>query len=190
MTDHTPLTHCLVLVNEWAALRGVALKASLVSAQENKATGFKPLLNVCLRTFDSNSGVRVMTIGTADFAFQNRVVVRQLELRPHFQVTLETSLRRLPRIDNSVRRASALNVKTPRTVTRLTTNVLRVLAFCLEPRMRRSAKVAHDVFVAGLTFFGANELGAGNARRSKNCSIGGAAGKQNYRQRGSSSGTP
>ena len=32
MADHTTLTHCLMLVNKRAALRGVALEASFVSA--------------------------------------------------------------------------------------------------------------------------------------------------------------
>jgi hypothetical protein len=152
MADDTALTHCLVLVNKWAPLLRVALEASLVSAQESEATAFECLLNVSLCTFNSDPGMRVVTIGAAHFAFQHRVMMRQLELRPDFQVTLETSLRRLTRIDNSVRRASALYVQAPGTMTRLAANVLRVLPFCLEPRMRRGAKIAHDLFVAGPAF--------------------------------------
>ena len=93
MADHTTLPHRLVLVNKGAALGGMALKASLVSAQESKAAAFERLLNICLRTFDSDPDVRVVAIGAAHFAFQHRMVVRQLKLRPHFQVTLETSFR-------------------------------------------------------------------------------------------------
>ena len=93
MADHTTLTQCLVLVNKRAALRGVALKTSFVSAQESKAAAFERLLNIGAAAFDRDSLVRVVTIGATHFAFQHRMVVRQLELRPHFQVTLETSFR-------------------------------------------------------------------------------------------------
>lgn len=153
MADHTTLTHCLVLVDKRAALRGVALEAGFVSAQESKAATFEHLLNICLCAFNCHPDVRVVAIGTAHSAFQHRMMVRQLELRPYFQVTLETSFRRLPRIDNSVRRAAAFDVKTPRAVTRLTANVLRVLAFCLQSRVRRGAKVARDLLMAGSAFF-------------------------------------
>ena len=105
-------------------------------------------------------------------------------------MTLETSFRRLTRIDDRVRRTAAFYVQTSRPVTRLTTNVLRVLAFCLQSRMRRSTKVAHDLFMAGFTFLRADEFRAGNAGRRKNGSIGGAAGKENDGKRGSSSQAP
>jgi hypothetical protein len=83
-------------------LLGVALEAGFVSAQESEATAFQHLLNICRRTFDSNAHMWIVTIGAAHFAFQHRMVVRQLELRSHFQVTLETSFGRLTRIDNRV----------------------------------------------------------------------------------------
>ena len=76
MTDHTTLPHRLVLINKGAALGGMALKASLVSAQESKAAALECLLNICLCTFNSNLDVRVVTIGAAHFAFQHRMVVR------------------------------------------------------------------------------------------------------------------
>ena len=152
MADDTALTHCLVLVNKWAPLLRVALEASLVSAQESEATAFECLLNVSLCTFNSDPGMRVVTIGAAHFAFQHRMVVRQLECRANFQVTLETSFRRLTRIDDRVRRASAFYVQTSRPMTRLTANILRVLSFCLQSRVRRCFEITHDLFVAGPAF--------------------------------------
>ena len=110
MADHTTLTHCLMLVNKGAALRGVALEASFVSAQESKAAALERLLGVGPAAFDRDSDMRVVTIGATHFAFQHRMVVRQLELCPHFQVTLETSFRRLPRIDDRVRGAAAFDM--------------------------------------------------------------------------------
>ena len=148
MADHTTLTQCLVLINPRAPLLGVALKASFVSAQESKPTGFEVLLNVCRCAFDRDSLVRVVTIGAAHFAFEHRMVVRQLKLCPHFQVTLKTSFRRLARIDNRVRCASARDVQAARAVTRLTANILRVLSFCLQSRVRRCSEIARDFIVA------------------------------------------
>lgn len=152
MADHATLAKCLVLVNKWPPLRGMALEARLVSAQESKATGFERLLDVGPAAFDRDSLVRVMTIGATHSAFQHWMMVRQLELCPHFQVTLETGLRIFPRIDDRVRRATALDVQTARAVARLAAHVLCVLSFRLQSCMRGRFKVAHDFFVAGFAF--------------------------------------
>ena len=93
MADHAALTQRLMLVNKRAALLGVALEASFVSAQESKAAAFERLLNIGAAAFDRDSLVRVVTIGATHFAFQHWMVVRQLECRANFQVTLETSFR-------------------------------------------------------------------------------------------------
>ncbi|HZR06754.1 MAG TPA: hypothetical protein VFA61_13085 [Candidatus Udaeobacter sp.] len=152
MANHATLTHCLVLVNKGSPLLGMALEASFVSAQESKAAAPERLLNIGAAAFDCYPGVRVVTIGAAHFAFQHRMMVWQLKLRPHFQVTLETSFRRLTRIDNSVRSTAALDVQTTGTVTRLTANVLRVLSFRHQPGVRRCFEITHDFFVAGPAF--------------------------------------
>jgi hypothetical protein len=72
---------------------------------------------------------------------------------PCFQVTLETSFRRLTRIDDSVCRAAAFYVQTARPVTRLTANIFRVLSFCLQSRMRRCSEIARDFIVTRVTTF-------------------------------------
>ncbi|MGA7274432.1 MAG: hypothetical protein WBX14_06260, partial [Candidatus Udaeobacter sp.] len=152
MADRTTLTDCLVLVNEWAALRGVALKASLVSAQKSKTAGFEHLLNIGPTTLDGDTDMRVVAISATHSAFKHRMMVRQLELCPHFQVTLETGLRIFPRVDDRVRRATALDMQAARSVARLAAHVLCVLSLRLQSRVSRGAKVAHDFFVAGLAF--------------------------------------
>ncbi len=93
MADHTALPHCLVLVNKWAPLLGVALKASFVSAQEREPAGFEFLLDICRRAFNRDAFVYLMTIGAAHLAFEHRMMMRQCERCANFQVTLETSLR-------------------------------------------------------------------------------------------------
>jgi len=130
MADHTTLTQCLVLVNKRAALLGVALKTRFISTQESQAAAFERLLDVGPAPFDGDSFVRVVTIGAAHLAFEHRMVVRQLERRTNFQVTLETSVRRLARIDDSMRRAAALDVQTAGTMAGLAAHVFGVVSFC------------------------------------------------------------
>ena len=84
MADDTTLTQCLVFVDKRAALLGVALEAGFVSAQESKAAAFERLLNICWRALDCHADVRIVAIRAAHFAFQHRMVVRQLECRANF----------------------------------------------------------------------------------------------------------
>jgi hypothetical protein len=174
MADHTALAQSLVFVNERAALLSVALKAGFISAHESEATGFEVLLNVCRCAFDGDSLVRVVAISTTHFAFEHRVMMRQLERRTHFQVTLKTGFRRLTRIYDRVRPAASFDMQTPRPVARFAAHVYGFLysyaafgltafspslvyvyhlAFCsLQSRMGGCSKIAHDLFVAGFAF--------------------------------------
>jgi hypothetical protein len=68
----------------------VALEASFISAQESEAPNFERLFNIAPATLDCDSDVRIMAIRAAHFSFQDRVMMRQLELCPYLQVTLET----------------------------------------------------------------------------------------------------
>jgi hypothetical protein len=92
MAHHTALTHRLVLVNKGAALRCVALEASFVSAQESKTAAFERLLHIGPAAFDRHPDVRIMTIRTTHFAFQDRMTMGQLETCPNLEVTLKTGL--------------------------------------------------------------------------------------------------
>jgi|SRR6516164_4927237 hypothetical protein len=113
MANGATLTQCLVLIHKWAALLRVTLEAGFVSAQEREAAGSQLLLNICGSAFDRDAFVQFVTIGTAHFAFRHWMMVRQLERCANFQVTLETSFRRLPRIDDRTSAASRFDVQTP-----------------------------------------------------------------------------
>jgi hypothetical protein len=93
-----------------------------------------------------------MAIAAAHLAFQHRVMMRQLKRCANVQVTLETGVRRLSRIDDGTGTPAGLNVQTPGPVTRFAAHVLGVVPFCLEACMRGCPKVAHDLFVAGCAF--------------------------------------
>ena len=198
-----------MLVNKRAALLGVALEAGFISAQESKPAGFELLLNIRRRGFDRDPFVHLVTISATHFAFEHRMVVRQLECRANFQVTLKTGFRRLSWIDDRTCCAAGFNVQTPRAVARLAAQVRGLLYSCalcltafsaalvynfrfcsLQSRVGGGAKIAHDLFVAGFTFLRTDKLSARNAGRRKDCPGRRAAGKQNDGQRGCSPGTP
>ena len=193
-----------MLVNEWPALLRVTLEARFVSAQERKAAGFELLLNVRRSAFDRDAFVRFVTIGTAHFALRHWVMVRQLERRANFQMTLETGLRRFSRIDNRTSLASGLDMQTPGPVARLAAHVRNLLwsfaalctglthddLFCLQSRVSSCSEVANDLFVARCAFLRADELRARDAGWGENCSISCTARKQNHRERCGSSSPP
>jgi hypothetical protein len=174
-----------MLVDEWAALGGMTLETSLICREKANPAALERLRKRRTAAFDRVAGVRIMTIGAAHLAFQNRVMMRQLEFRAHFQVTLETGVGGFARINDLARVAAALDMQTSGTVTGLAAHLLRVLSLCLQARMRRGSKIARDRFVTGLASFGPNELRTRHAGRSENGSVcfERAAGKQDYGKR-------
>ena len=117
-----------MLKNKRAALRDVTLETGFVLTKEQRSAAFDLLRQTCVAAFNRAADVRIMAVRTTDFAFQNRMVVRQFELRADFKVTLETSLGRTPRIHDLALVASGRDVKTSRTVTSFAAHFLRVFA--------------------------------------------------------------
>ena len=167
MASDATLTHRLVLIDKRAALLRVTFEAGFVSAQESKAAGSELLLNICRGALGRDPFVRFMAIAAAHLAFKHRMMMRQWERCANFQVTLETGVRRLSRIDDRARSAASLDVQTPRSVARLATHVRGLLwsfaaAFCaalsydylfrLQSRVSGCSEIAHDLFVAGRAF--------------------------------------
>ena len=135
MANDASLAHCLVLINKRPALLCMTLETGFVSGQKSKAAGSELLLNICRGALDCDPFVRFVAITAAHLAFKHRVMMRQLECRANLQVTLETSVRRLSRIDDRARFAASLHVQAPRSVARLATHIDRLLcsfaaAFC------------------------------------------------------------
>src|SRR6476660_8446197 len=153
MASDTTLAHCLVLIDEWPPLLCVTFEAGFVSSQKSKAAGSELLLNVCRSALGGDPFVRFMAIAAAHLALGHRMMMRQLERCANFQVTLETSIRRLSRIDDRARSAASFDVQTPRSVTRLATHVLCIFPFRLQSGVCGCTEVAHDLFVARRAFF-------------------------------------
>lgn len=93
MARHATLAHGLMLKNKWPGLRSVALEAGFVLAQKSNAAAFERLLHISPAALNRHPDVRIMTIRATDFAFQNRVAMRQLETCAHLEMTLETCFR-------------------------------------------------------------------------------------------------
>jgi hypothetical protein len=113
MTNDTTLTHRFVLIHKWAALLRVTFEAGFVSSQESKATRSELLLNIRLDALGRDSFVRFVAIAAAHLAFKHRMMMRQLKRCTHVQMTLETSVGRLSRVNDCASAAPSLNVQTP-----------------------------------------------------------------------------
>ena len=105
-----------MLEHEWAGLRDVTLEAGAVSTEEQRSAAFDLLRKTCVPAFDCIAGVRIMAIGAAHLAFQHRMVMRHFKSRAHFEVTLETGVRRSSRINNLALITAAGDVETSRAV--------------------------------------------------------------------------
>ncbi len=81
VADRAALPHRLMWVNKRAPLLCVTFETGFVATQESKAAGFERLLNVGRSALDCDSLVHLVTISAAHFAFQHRMVMRQLRMR-------------------------------------------------------------------------------------------------------------
>ena len=128
MTNNAALAHCFMFIDPRTPLRAVTLETGIVLAQKLYAAATHWLSKVCPAAFDSISLVRVVTIGATHPTLHYRMMVRQLELCSHFQVTLETGLRRFTRIDDLLGFAAAFYMQATRPMARFATHVFAVLA--------------------------------------------------------------
>jgi hypothetical protein len=118
MTHNATFAHRLVFIDERTALRGVTLKTGTVLAKESHPTTMNtPLGHARGATLHGIALVGLMTVGATHLSFQDRVMMRQLKIPSDIEVTLQAGLRRFPRINDQVRRAATLRMKTSRAVT-------------------------------------------------------------------------
>ena len=170
---------CLVLEHKRSLLLAVALEARLVCAEQGKASALDRLWKTRPAPFHGPAFMRIVAIDAAHFAFQDGVMMGQLELGTHFEMALKTGIRRFARIDDGLGCAPALDVQASRSVTRFTTHHLGVFSMRLQARVRGGRKVFGDRLVTSGARFGSDKIGPGNTRRSKDSMFGRAAGKQN-----------
>src|SRR5450432_3782794 len=173
MAGHAAFAQGLVLENERSTLRGMTLETGFVLTEQRDPAAL-----------EGAADVRVMAIRAANLPFEDRVMMRQLELRADLQVTLKTGLGRTAGIDDRARAAAARDVQTSGTVTRFAADIFRVVSRRFESRVRRGRERSRDLFVTGGARFRADEFSSRNAWRRENSAFGRAARKQNDGERG------
>jgi hypothetical protein len=99
----------------------------------------------------------IMAVAATHLPFHNRMMMRQVELAALIEMALETSLRRLPWIQNGVPRAAGLGVNATRPMTRLAAHFVGVGSRRLQSRVRCRMEVAIDLFVTLGAVRGANK---------------------------------
>jgi hypothetical protein len=72
--------------------------------------------------------MRIVAIRATHLVFKHRVMMRQLELCPDFEVTLETGVRRFSRIDYCAAATAGFDVLAARSVTRFASHLFGIFA--------------------------------------------------------------
>ncbi len=109
MTRGAAFPNRFMLENKRAALGNMAFATNLkLGGEARSAMGYG-------RAF-----MRIVAIGTADPAFQHRMVIGQVELAALVQVTIKADLRRFPRIDNVASAATGIHMDAAGAVTGFT----------------------------------------------------------------------
>jgi len=139
MAGRAAFAQCLMLENKRSPLFRVALEAGFVAAHH--VGGAAPL--------EYRSLVRVVAVRATHLAFHHRVMMRQVEFGPNFQVALKTGFRIFARIDDGIRRAAGLYVQAARSVAAFAPrSICRIFALRHQARMIGGPEVTHDFLVA------------------------------------------
>ncbi len=105
------LAHRLVLEYERTSLRSMASAAGVKFGGQRSAAAL-----------DHLSLVRVVTIGATDLPFQNRMMIREIELAALVQMALEAGLGGILRVHDRAGLAAGLDVERCRAMARLALN--------------------------------------------------------------------
>jgi hypothetical protein len=142
MTRGAALTNGLVFEDERAPLRRMALAAGVPFRRQRSSSAFH-----------RRARMRVVAITATDFAFQDRMMVRQIEFATLVEVALETNLWRSFGIDDRVIGATGFVVNAARAMARLTAYIRRIGTLGLQQRVSCRLKTFGNVFMALLTSF-------------------------------------
>ena len=159
------LTNCLVLENERAHLRCVALPTGITLRGQLGATARngRPL-------------VRVVAIAAAHLSLGDRVMMWQGKLPALVEMALEAGLRIAARIENVLPSATRLSVEAARTMTAFATDLHRVGPLGLKPRVAGGLEVPDQLCVALRAVLVAHEFRARDGQGRHHRARGGGAG--------------
>ena len=154
MARRAALANGLVFEDKRAPLRRVALSAGVPFRGQRGSPAFH-----------RRARMRVVAIAATDFAFQDRVMVRQIEFATLVEVALETNLRRSFGINDRVGGATGFVVSTARPVAGLAAYIRCIGTLGLQQRVSGCLKTLGNVFVTLLTSLRSNKGSAGYLRR-------------------------
>jgi hypothetical protein len=113
-----------VFEDKGAFLSRVALEADVILGK-----------NIGAPCNDGVPFVGLVTVNATDFACQDGMTVRKMELTPFVKMALKTGFRRLARIDNGATFSARFRVKTARSMARFASHFLRILSIGLQARV-------------------------------------------------------
>ena len=120
-----------------------------------------------------------MTTAATHLSVQHRMTVGKVELPAFVQMALKTDVGRLFGIDDGVMRATALIMDAAGPMAGLAADILCIVAFGFQPRVRSGFEIACYLGVTFRAGFGTNKLRALNVRRRNDHAVHGAAGDHN-----------
>ena len=166
VTNRAAFAQRLVFKDERPRLRLVTARATFILPCHCQAA---------LR-FEDVSAVRVVAIHAVHIAFDDRMMLRQIEFGLHVQMTLETGSGIFSRIDDESGRAAGPNMFAARTMAGLASALSRRgRAFDMQPRMRTGGEFADNPGVAIRACAVADVVRARDFKRSHNSRRGGGA---------------
>lgn len=156
MARRAVVPQCLMLEDERPAHRFVALEAGFICRHQLRtATDYRIAL------------VGLMTVAAGHLPVQHRMAVLKGEFPPLVEMTLETGLWILGRIDDRAGATSLLGMDATWAVAGFAPDVLVILALGHELRVGGIVEAAGDVLVALRALGGADEFRAGNLGRGE-----------------------
>jgi len=153
----TTFPHCFVLKNHRARLFTVTLSTTLIL----------PCHRETARRFQNVAAMRVVALRATHLAFDDRVMLRQIEFGVCFQMALKTGGWVFAGIEDEFSRAG-LDVQTASAVTRFAAGLTSHRSFEMNPSVRARWELFDDVRMAIGARFVADKVRSRNFRSSKN----------------------
>ena len=162
VTDRASIVQGLVLEHERPRLFAVALSTAFVEPRHRESAG----------GFENIAAVRVVALHAAHVAFDDRMMLRQMEFGLGFEMALEAGRRVFAGIDDELAAAAGFDVLAARPVTGFTAGLrFHAGGFKMHPRVRTAREHAHIFRMAILAGFVSDKGCAGNFRRREDGAV-------------------
>lgn len=173
VTNGAALAQRGVLEDKWPRLFAMTLRAAFVLPRHGQSA----------RRFENVAAVRIVALPAIHAAFNDRMMLRQIEFSVNVQMTLKTGRRIVARVDDEICAAAGFNVFAARSVTGFATGLAgHRRLFKMNPRVRAGGKFSDEGRVAIRAGLVADELRAGNFQRHDHRT--GRGGARNQKERG------